>query len=60
MPKKPKKPKKSPSLSDRLQTALSDESAWWQAPLLGVLVLSAGLILYLLGTQETEFIYALF
>ena len=57
MPKKPKKPL---SLSDRLQSLLADESAWWQAPLLGVLVLSAALILYLLGTQETEFIYALF
>ena len=56
----PKKPAKPPSLSDRLHAALADESAWWQAPLLGVLVLSAGLILYLLGTQETEFIYALF
>ena len=52
--------KKPPSLSDRLQRVLADESAWWQAPLLGVLVLSAGLILYLWGTQETEFIYALF
>ncbi len=55
-----KKPVKSPPLSERLQAALADGSAWWQAPLLGVLVLSAGLILYLWGTQETEFIYALF
>ena len=55
-----KKPVKSPPLSERLQRVLADGSAWWQAPLLGVLVLSAGLILYLWGTQETEFIYALF
>jgi|GEM_PF-6330860 len=56
MPRKPKKP----TLSDRIQAILADESAWWQAPLLGVLLVSALLIVYLLGTQQTEFIYALF
>jgi len=47
-------------LTERLQAALADESAWWQAPMLVVLGGSALLILYLLGTQRTEFIYALF
>lgn len=57
----PKPPSDAPtSLPDRLQAALNDGAAWWQAPLLGVLLVSALLILYLLGTQQTEFIYALF
>ena len=60
MDRLPKKQKKPPSLSDRLRSVLADESASWQAPLLGVLVLSAGRILYLLGTQETDAIYPLF
>ena len=51
---------RSPTLAQRIQTVLSDEGAWWQAPLLGVLLLAAALMLYLMGTQQTEFIYALF
>ena len=49
-----------PSWDARIQAALADGAAWWQAPLLVVLLGSAALILYLLGTQQTEFIYALF
>lgn len=48
------------TLVQRLQAALADDAAWWQGPLLGALLLCALLLLYLLGTQETEFIYALF
>jgi len=49
-----------PTVGQRVQNLLSDEGAWWQAPLLGVLLLAALLMLYLMGTQQTEFIYALF
>ena len=55
-----KRTERSPTLAQRIQTVLSDEGAWWQAPLLGVLLLAAALMLYLMGTQQTEFIYALF
>ena len=47
-------------MAERVQAVLSDEAAWWQAPLLVVLLLAAALMLYLMGTQQTEFIYALF
>lgn len=58
---KPKRRKvRPPTLAERVQELLSDEAAWWQAPLLVVLLLAAALMLYLMGTQQTEFIYALF
>ena len=58
-PTRQKRKSRPPTLAERVQAVLSDEAAWWQAPLLVVLLLAAALMLYLMGTQQTEFIYAL-
>ena len=44
----------------RLSDGMLREGAWWQVPLLVTLLLGVALILYVAGTQQTEFIYALF
>ena len=45
---------------ERISAAMERPEAWWQGPMLVVLLLGVLLILYVARTQQTEFIYALF